>query len=395
METLMPWEETCTMDERLKFVSACLSGEQPMSWLCERFGISRKTGYKWLDRYRTSGPAGLVDQSRARIEPSQMAAEVREAILALRVEKPHWGPLKLRAKLCEREPGTMWPAASSIGALLRRTGLSQPRRGRRRTPPYQQPLAHAQAANDVWCADYKGWVRSRDGQRCDPLTVSDAYSRFLLAADLVPRLDSASARPIFERLFGEYGLPAAIRSDNGVPFASTGVAGLSELSVWWLKLGIRPERITPGKPQQNGRHERMHRTLHAEAMASPSADAREQQQRLDAFRAEFNHERPHEALGQRQPARFYSASNRHYDGRLAEPVYSQEQACRRVRTNGDIKWAGGFVFIGEVLIGEPVAVSETDQGYMAVYYFDLLLGYIDKGARTIRSPERWHATAQG
>ncbi len=390
----MPWEETCAMDERLKFVAACFSREEPMAWICERFGISRKIGYKWLARYREGGAAGLLDRSRARFEPGRLEPLVRDAILALRREKPHWGPLKLRAKLCERHPDQAWPVASSIGALLHRTGLSQPRRGRRRTPPYAQPLAHAAAANDVWCADYKGWVRSRDGQRCDPLTVTDAFSRFLLAADLVPRLDAAHARPVFERLFAEHGMPSVIRTDNGTPFASPGVGGLSELAIWWLKLGIRPERIDPGKPQQNGRHERMHRTL-LEAMQPPAPTAAVQQARLDAFRAEFNHERPHEALQQRPPARFYAASHRVYDGRLREPSYSQEQAVRRVRSNGDIKWAGNFVFVGEALIGEPIAISETEGSTMVVHYFDVLLGYIDKGARKLRCPKRGHAPASG
>jgi len=391
----MPWEETCTMDERLKFVAACLAGDQPMAWICEGFGISRKTGYKWLERYHAAGPAGLADRSRAPLDPSRMAPEVKDAILALRRDKPHWGPLKLRAKLCERHPETDWPVPSSIGDLLHRMGLSQPRRRRRRTPPYSQPLAHARAANDVWCADYKGWIRTGDGRRCDPLTVTDAHSRYLLAADLVPRLDAKNARQVFERLFVECGMPAAIRTDNGTPFASTGVAGLSELSIWLLKLGIRPERIEPGKPQQNGRHERMHRTMREEAMSPPAANPGAQQARLDAFRAEFNHERPHEALQQRPPARFYTASHRTYDGQMREPAYSQDQAARRVRSNGDIKWAGSFVFIGEALIGEPVAISETEIGPMAVHYFDVLLGYIDKGARSLRRPERGHAPAQG
>ena len=320
----------------------------------------------------------------------RMAPEIRDAILAFRREKPHWGPRKLRARLCERHPDLVWPVSSSIGDLLRRAGLSQPRRPRRRTPPFSSPLSHACASNDVWCADFKGWVRSGDGRRCDPLTVTDAFSRFLLAADLVPGLDTEHARAVFERLFQEHGMPAAIRTDNGVPFASTGAGGLSDLSIWWLKLGIRPERIEPGKPQQNGRHERMHRTM-LEAMHPPAPSFTAQQMRLDAFRAEYNHERPHEALHQQPPARFYAASHRLYDGRLLEPAYRQDQAVRRVRSNGDIKWAGGFVFVGEALVGEPVAVEETEHGPMAVHFFDVLLGYIDKGARKLRRPVRGHA----
>lgn len=389
----MPWEETCSMDERLKFVATCLEGNEPMKWVCDRFGISRKTGYKWLERYQSQGAAGLSDRSRAPIEPAQMAPEVRRAILDLRHQRPHWGPLKLRAKLSELHPDLAWPVASSIGALLRRQGLNQPPGRRRQTPPYTQPLAHAGAANDLWCADYKGWVRSRDGQRCDPLTVTDAFSRYLLAADLVASLDARHAHAVFERLFGEHGLPIAIRTDNGAPFATTGAGGLSQLSIWWLKLGIRPERIAPGKPQENGRHERMHRTM-LEAMTPPAASKAEQQIRLDRFRADFNHERPHEALGQRPPARFYAASSRSYDPTsLREPEYRQDQAVRRVRKNGDIKWAGGMVFIGEALTGEPVAISETDDGPMAVHYFDVLLGHIHKGARSIRRFKRGHAPA--
>jgi len=365
-----------------------------MAWICERFGISRKTGYKWLERYQQSGAGGLQDRSSAPARHGRaMAPELRDRIIALRQQKPHWGAKKLRAKLADLYPDEAWPATSSIGDLLLRAGLIQRRGERRRTPPHDGPLAHAVAANDVWCTDYKGWVRAKDGQRCDPLTVTDAYSRFLLAADLVARLDYANARPVFERLFREFGLPVAIRSDNGTPFASTGVGGLSALSIWWLKLGIRPERIPPGKPQQNGRHERMHRTM-LEAMSPPAETAAAQQARLDGFREEYNDERPHEALGQRPPGMFYQASHRPYDGTEREPAYADHQAVRRVRSNGEIKWSGGLLFVGEALIGELVAVSEAEDAW-AVHYFDVLLGYIDAKGRKIRRPERGHAPAQG
>jgi transposase InsO family protein len=382
------------MEQRLRFMLAWRDAEEPIRHLCERFGVSPKTAYKWIARYRQGGAAALADRPRARLDPAQIDPAVRDAILALRQQRPHWGPRKLRAVLAERHPDLLWPAPSSIGGLLHRSGLVAPRQTRRRTPPHARPLAHASAPNDVWCADYKGWVLSGDGRRCEPLTVTDAHSRFLLAADLVERTDTGCARPVFERLFALHGLPLALRTDNGAPFAGAGAGGLSALSVWWLKLGIRPERIQPGRPQQNGRHERLHRTM-LEAMAPPAESWDAQQARLDGFRDDYNRERPHEALGQVPPGRVYRSSHRVYDGRLAEPEYGREQDVRRVRSNGQIKWGGRLVYLGLALVGEPVGLSETEDGATAVHYFDVLLGHLERGANKLRRPDRGHAPDPG
>ena len=373
----MPWKETCPMDEKMSFVADCLRGDVPMAALCENYGISRKTGYKWLGRYREHGPAGLEDRSCAPHRHGRsMAPEVAEAIVALRRERPHWGPRKLRAVLMRDHPDQVWPAASTMGELLRAEGLVRPRRRRRLLAAPSRTLRVAEAPNDVWCIDFKGWFRTRDGERCDPLTVTDAYSRYLLACVIVaPRTEQV--RAAVEQLFERYGLPETIRSDNGSPFAGTGAGGLSRLSVGWLKAGIALERIDPGQPQQNGRHERMHKTLKAETAKPPAASKEQQQRRFDRFRKDFNEYRPHEALGQQPPAVFYHPSPRPYPERLEEPWYDAWHAVRRVRTDGSIKWGGDLVFIAEPLAGEPVGIAETESGHWIVRFADIELGIID------------------
>ena len=381
----MPWRETCHMDERTQFIAQVLAGEDEMAALCREYGISRKTGYKWLGRYRCEGAAGLADRPHAPLQHGQARdVSVVQAVLDLRERWPYWGPKKLRAKFAELHPELAVPAASTIGDWLRREGLVARARRRRRCPAYTQPFAAVTAANDVWCTDFKslplartgGWFRTADGRRCDPFTLSDAHSRYLLRCQAVARPDEEHVRPIFEAAFKEHGLPRAMRSDNGPPFASPGVAGLSRLAIWWIKLGIRPERIIAGKPQQNGRHERVHRTLKAETAAPPADSCSAQQHRFDDFRAIYNNERPHEALGQKPPASLYEPSPRPYPDRVEEPSYGADMAVRRVRSNGQINWAGGLIFVGEALIGEPVGVAETQSGDWLVRYADVELGYI-------------------
>ena len=365
------------MDEKMSFVAQCLRGDAPMAALCEDYGISRKTGYKWLGRYREHGPAGLEDRSRAPHRHGRsMAPEVAEAIVALRRERPHWGPRKLRAVLMRDHPDRVWPAASTMGELLRAEGLVRPRRRRRLLAAPSRTLRTAEAPNDVWSIDFKGWFRTRDGERCDPLTVTDAYSRYLLACVILPPR-TEEVRAAVEQLFERYGLPETIRSDNGPPFAGTGAGGLSRLSVGWLKAGIALERIDPGQPQQNGRHERMHKTLKAETAKPPAASKEEQQARFDRFRKDFNEYRPHEALGQQPPAAFYQPSPRPCPERLTEPWYDPWHAVRRVRTDGSIKWGGDLVFIAEPLAGEPVGIAETESGHWIVRFADIDLGIID------------------
>lgn len=291
------------MDQRVAMIADWLRDEWTMTELAERYGISRKTAYKWVDRYEADPSRGLTERGRApHAHGRQMAAATAAAIVALRRQHPRWGPKKLRALLCERWPDQPWPATSTMGDLLRRAGLSAPRRRPRYTVPLTQPLAAAQAPNDLWTADFKGWFRTTDGTRCDPLTVADACSRYVLCCRITPPT-ARGVRPWFERTFQEYGLPRILRTDNGAPFATTGAAQLSRLAVWWLKLGIALERIAPGHPEQNGRHERFHLTLQQEATTPPAATPRQQQRRFDQMRHVFNTERPHEALGQRPPHR--------------------------------------------------------------------------------------------
>jgi transposase InsO family protein len=327
-------------------MAALSAAEESVSELCEDFGISRKTAYKWWRRYLEFGAEGLKEHSHApQVVPWAISQAQAEAIVGLRRAHPSWGPRKLRAKLSQCAPGQSWPAPSTIGELLRRQQLTEPRKRRKSARPSPLPLRTALGPNELWCTDFKGPFRTGDGVRCDPFTLTDAYSRYLLSVKAVDKAGYADCRSELERVFREYGLPRAIRSDNGPPFASVGVTGLSRLAVWWLKLGIMPERIEPGRPEQNGRHERMHKTLKAECAAPPEANRGAQQRRFDQFRQEFNHQRPHEALGQTAPAVHYTPSERGYPARLEDPEYPANYQPRRVRRTGEIKWQGEFVFL--------------------------------------------------
>jgi putative transposase len=336
------------------------------------------TGYLWKRRYLVEGPAGLMERSRAphrhgRATPAELVVRIVEA----RRCKPYWGPKKLLARLMAEAPAEDWPSASTIADILRRGGLSSPRRRRRRPLTLEQPFAAVVAANDAWCIDFKGWFRTRDGRRCDPLTVTDAFSRYLLTLRIVDPVTAAVEREM-DRLFRAYGLPDAIRSDNGPPFAGSGAGGLTRLSARWAKMGIRLERIYPGKPQQNGRHERMHGTLKAEACAPPAATAAAQQRRFDAFRREFNEHRPHQALDQQPPKLFYTPSPRPYPHRLRDPCYGPDEAVRQVRSNGEIKWRGTAIFLSEAIIGEAVGIREREDGHWLVRFAEVPLALIDR-----------------
>lgn len=376
------------MDQRVAFIADWLRDEWTMTELAARYAISRKTAYKWIDRYGTDPETGLVERSRApKVHGRARPEALRASVLALRRQYPHWGPKKLRAVLHDREPESAWPAASTMGDWLQAAGLSEPRRRTRHVTPLTQPLAAAQAPNDVWTADFKGWFRTGDGTRCDPLTVADACSRFVLCCRITEQ-SQRGVRPWFERVFREYGLPRALRTDNGSPFASTGAGRLTQLAVWWLKLGIQLDRIDPGHPEQNGRHERFHLTLQQEATATPAPTPRAQQQRFDRLRREFNTVRPHEALGQRPPARVYLASTRPYPDRLEEPWYDATHQVRRVNPNGQVKWQGELVFVSEAVRRETVGLAETEQGDWLVRFMHLELGRIDRQTR--RFTPSWH-----
>lgn len=374
----MPWEEKDALQQRNEFIDAWLRKEYGVAELCRRFGISRKTGYKWLERYDGGGRAGLEDGSRAPHHPAHgVGQEIARAIVAARQQHPTWGARKIRELLRRENAQQRWPAASSIGELLKREGMVRERRVRRRTAPYNEPLEHAAAPNVVWCADFKGWFRCGDGQRCDPLTLTDAYSRYLLRCRAVPKTDGVHVRAVFETVFRDFGLPQAIRTDNGSPFASTAPGGLSRLAMWWLKLGIRHERIEPGCPEQNGRHERMHRTLKAETANPPQATLARQQAKFQRFEREYNELRPHEALGLRTPAELYTRSGRDYPSRLPELEYPAGAHLRRISQHGDLKWKSQRTFVSEVLGRELVGLVEIEEELFEVYYGLLLLGWLD------------------
>ena len=349
------------MEERKEFIEEWKQSVDGFAELCRKYGISRQTGYKWVKRFQTEGEAGLEEHSRAPHDsPQAMSPEVVGRVVELRQQHPRWGPRKLRWYLQSHEPRQSWPATSSIGELLRREGLAQKRRKRQRTPPYSAPLAHAEAPNQVWCADFKGWFLCGDGERCDPLTISDAFSRYLLRCRAVEKTDGSNVRGVFEALFRECGLPEAIRTDNGSPFASPAPAGLSRLAMWWVRLGIRHERIEPGRPDQNGRHERMHQTLKQETANPPAANLRQQQQAFDRFQREYNLERPHEALGYQTPSSLYVASARGYPARLPEPEYPEGAKLRQVAENGLLRWKNRRAFVSKVLGGEYVGLLPVE-----------------------------------
>jgi putative transposase len=375
----MPWTETCAMDERMHFVVEYDLDELSMTALCAKYDISRKTGYKWLARVEEAGWVGFQDRSRAPHQhPNQLSAEIEQAVVAMRESHPTWGPKKVLRRLQDQDCQTPWPARSTIAELLRRKGLVWPRKRRRRVPPQEQPFARCDGPNAVWCADFKGWFRTGDGQRCDPLTISDAFSRYLIRCQVVDDTSGLSVRPLFEAAFREYGLPRAIRSDNGCPFASSAIAGLSHLSVWWIKLGINPERIEPGKPQQNGRHERMHLTLKRETASPPAATVRRQQRRFDAFRKEFNEERPHEALEMATPESRYEPSGRPYPAREPEVTYPEEWPWRRVQLRGTVRFKGQRFFLSEVLIGELVGFEPIDGRHWRAHFGPVAMGIFDE-----------------
>ena len=357
------------MDERTRFVLEHERGLYTMTELCEIYDIARETGYYWLRRYQRGGLEALRDQGRAPgRHPNQTPEQIEEMVLQLRRAHMSWGPRKLKHVLQREAPHRPWPAASTIGALLAREGLVIPRKKRRRAPPYTQPFASADAPNRVWCADFKGWFRTQDGERIDPLTITDACSRYLLRCQRVEKTDGARVRAIFEGAFRECGLPEAIRTDNGPPFASRAIAGLSRLSVWWMKLGIVPERIAAGHPEQNGRHERMHRTLKEETASPPAANWRAQQRAFDHFRREYNEQRPHEALGQQTPGSAYTPSLRSYPACVPEPEYGSALQVRRVRLRGEFTWKHQDVFLSETLIGETIGLLPIDDRVYTVYF---------------------------
>ncbi len=371
----MPWQEESTMELRCQFIQDVQSGATPVTELCAAYQISRKTAYKWLTRYETGGRPALADRSRRpHTCPTATPSELVEAVLAARARHPTWGPRKLLRLLQQQLTGAAWPARSTLALHLKRAGLVlAPRRVRRPGHP-GRPQAPMDAPNAIWTADFKGQFRLGDGSLCYPLTIADGCSRLLLRCQALTSTQTTESRPIFARAFQDYGLPVRIRSDNGVPFATQALGRLSPLSVWWVRLGILPDLIEPASPQQNGRHERMHRTLKAECTRPPSRSRRTQQRRFDLWRREFNELRPHQALADATPASHYQPSPRPYPARLPPLEYPGHYEVRRVSRNGGIRWRCTWVNVSQTLGGEAVGFVEIDDGEWDVYFGPLRLG---------------------
>jgi len=371
------------MNERLGFVLEVDRGERTVSELCRVFGISRKTGYKFLDRYHEFGPAGLNERSRApHTHPNAMSPATAAAIVRLRRRCPDWGAVKLLDWLERHRPDLVLPAPCTAAELLKREGLVKPRGRKRHSPPYGAPLVQALAPNDLWSADFKGQFRMRNGELCYPLTLSDATSRFFLCCEALTRPTYAQSRPRCEQAFREYGLPGAIRTDNGEPFASNALGGLSRLSLWWIKLGIIPERIRPGRPEQNPRHERLHGTL--KRGCEVQANLKQQQRAFDRFRYLYNTERSHQALGRNQtPAMHYQASARPYPPRVPELSYPDTHIVKRVYPSGSICHVGREWYLTMVLAGEPVGLQPISDGVWTVFVGPVAIGRLDARATRI------------
>lgn len=380
----MPWKECSVMDERLRFVARILEGE-PMTDVCRAFGIARKTGYKLFARYRQDGPVALADRSRRPVRyANQLPEQIETLIVRSKREKPHWGARKIREILVRRLAGdTRIPATSTIHAVLDRHGLVR-RMGKKRNRAQGTPLSAGSEPNDLWCADFKGEFKMGNGSYCYPLTVTDHASRFILMCEAHESTRENPVIPAFERLFIERGLPQAIRSDNGVPFASpNGLFNLSRLSVWWLRLGISIERIKPGHPQQNGRHERMHLTLKNETARPPAMNAIQQQEMFERFRHEFNAERPHEALAMNTPGERYRPSLRPYAG-LPPVEYPLHDRDLMVTACGRICLHKKKINLSTVLAGQLVGLKEVDDAIWLVSFMHYDLGYIDLEQRTLQ-----------
>lgn len=371
----MPWSETSPMDQKTQFIADVLRGGLAIVELCDDYGISRKTGYKWIDRYLKDGPDGLRDRSRRPTNnPNSTPPELVDAIIEARRRHPSWGAKKLLKILSGKHPRWPWPQRSTVCDILKRNGLVAKKRRRRAIGHPGKPSTIVTAPNHLWCADYKGQFKTGDGRYCYPLTVTDAFSRYLLGCQALLDTSVDGAKPVFTRLFREFGLPDRIRTDNGVPFATNTLARLSRLSAWWVRLGVMPEFIEPGKPQQNGRHERMHKTLKAEATRPPRSSYLAQQRRFNSFRAEFNDERPHEALDQETPDSLYERSTREMPARLPPLEYPDRFETRYVSANGGIRWNSEWVCVSTVCAGEHVGLEEIDNGVWNVYFGALKLG---------------------
>jgi putative transposase len=371
----MPWKVELPMDQKTQFVSEYLRDSLSFTELCQRYHISRKSGYKWIKRYQADGPVGLIDRSRRpHSSPDQTPLALRRAICDARRRHTTWGAKKLLKLLRRKDPQSPWPSRWTVCEILKREGLVRQKTQRRKVGHPGKLTSIITAPNQLWCVDFKEQFKTRDGRYCYPLTVTDSYSRYLIGCQGLLSTETLGTKEVFKQLFKKYGLPAAIRSDNGVPFASTALARLSELSVWWIQLGMRRELIQPGKPQQNGQHERMHRTLKAETTRPPAANLVQQQMLFNSFKREYNHVRPHEGIELETPASLYKASSRRLRQELPALVYPAHYETRLVSKNSGIRWNHRWVAVSHTCAGLQVGLEEVDHGLWDVYLGPVKLG---------------------
>jgi transposase InsO family protein len=380
----MPWKETCAMDQRVQLIGDCLKGEHTISEIGEHYQVSRKTVYKWISRYEAGGIEALQEASRAPYcHPNATPPEIISEIIDTKLRHVNWGPKKVVSSLRHHHPEKCWPVVSTVQSILRKEGLVKPRRIRRHTPAFTRPFQECLKPNDTWSIDYKGQFRTGDGKLCYPLTITDNFSRYLLTCRGLRHPSYETTRPWLERTLREYGLPLAIRSDNGAPFASTGIGGLSRLSSWLIRLQVVPERIALPHPEQNGRHERMHRTLKEAVCKPPESCLRDQQLAFDHFSPEYNEERPHEALGMKTPATFYKPSCRLFPEKLPPVEYDSWMTVRRVMDSGCIKWKDDFIYISQALAGEKVGLRQIAETTWELWFSSYLLGMFDETIRKV------------
>jgi transposase InsO family protein/transposase-like protein len=372
----MVWRVKKVEEERKLFIDAVQNSDTPLTHLCQEFGISRKTAYKWMGRYNERGIEGLKDQSRARhTQASAINKEDKAEILRIKI-KEKVGPKKILAILQRNYPDKVWPSITSIHHILEENGLVEKRKLRKRFPAKTDPLSHCLKPNDIWCIDFKGWIKTKDGVKFDPLTITDAYSRYLLHCGKLLINTGEYVWEVLSRAFHEYGLPIFLRHDNGPPFATNGAGRLSRLSVNLIKAGVIPEWIEPGKPYQNARHERMHLSMKQWCMSSKELSLIEQTLKLSEFVDHYNNRRPHEALGQLVPKDIYITSSRKWSGQLKSPEYSEGYKVRRVRDAGQVSWNGKDIYVGKVLKNEYVGFKETEEG-LSMYYGPVFLGEVN------------------
>jgi putative transposase len=379
----MAWGVINVEEKRKLFIESCLNKELSMAELCRQYEISRKNGYKWINRYLQEGEKGLADRSKARrTQEGATETEVIEAILALKFLWLNWGPKKIRSTLERDNPSILWPSRTTIGKIFSRYGLTVARKLRRRLPARTTPLAHCQQPNDVWCMDFKGWWTTKDGQKCEPFTLIDGSSRYLLRCNKLFANDTENTWAVLDSAFRECGLPTYLRSDNGPPFATCGAGRLSPLTVRIVKAGVIPDWIDPSSPQQNGRLERMHLTLKQDVARPDDLDLEEQIMKLHEFQEYYNNIRPHEGIGQQRPCDVYQPSSRLYSGRLKSPEYSSEYKVGRVKSCGKMSLRGREVYVGRTLSGEPIGLKETEEGLKA-YFGPIFLGLVNEDCELV------------